>query len=55
MVPDVLPVSQFFEGARPQTAPALFIVPIVLAVIFLPLIDLVGGAATLFRRRAGRR
>jgi hypothetical protein len=51
MVPDVLPVSQFFEGAKPETPPMLFIVPIVLAVLFLPLIDLVTGLAARFHRK----
>jgi len=50
MVPNGLPVNQFFEGARPDTPPALFILPIVLAVVFLPLIDLVAGVGARFRR-----
>jgi hypothetical protein len=55
MVPDVLPVSQFFEGASSETPPALFVVPILLAVLFLSLIDVIAGAAALFRRLAVRR
>ncbi len=55
MVPNGLPVSQFFEGAAPDTPPALFVVPIALAVIFLSLFDGVAGAAEFFKRRAARR
>jgi hypothetical protein len=55
MIPDGLPVSQFFEGATPDTPPALFVAPIMLALLFLSLIDVVAGAAALFRRRADRR
>jgi hypothetical protein len=51
MVPNGLPVNQFFEGATPDTPPALFIVPIVLALVFLPLIDLASGLAARFHRR----
>jgi len=50
MVPNGLPVSQFFEGARPETPPALFILPIMLAVVFLPLIDLASGLAARLHR-----
>ncbi len=55
MLPNGLPVSQFFEGAAPDTPPVLFVVPIVLAVLFLSVIDGIAGAAAFFRRRAGRR
>ena len=55
MIPNGLPVSQFFEGATPDTPPALFVVPIVLALLFLSVVDVVAGAATLFRPRADRR
>ena len=55
MVPDGLPANQFFEGAAPDTPPALFLAPIVLAVLFLSLIDVTAGAAARLRRRATRR
>jgi len=50
MIPNDLPVSQFFERAGADTPPALFILPIMLALLFLPLIDFFAGVPARFRR-----
>ena len=43
MIPNGLPVSQFFEGAGADTPPVLFIIPIFLTLLFLPVIDVMVG------------
>lgn len=43
MVPDSLSASQFFERAGANTPPLLFITPILLAVLFMPVIDFLAG------------
>ncbi len=43
MASENLSLNQFLEGARGDIRSALLIIPIALAVVFLPLIDLAVG------------
>jgi hypothetical protein len=48
--PNAPPCGQFFEGAESEIPPALYLFPIVLAVMVLPLVDIAVNLAARFRR-----
>jgi hypothetical protein len=52
MVFDGMAPNQFFEGAETETPTVLFLAPIILAVLFLPVIDF--AARFVARIRGGR-
>jgi hypothetical protein len=45
-----LSTGQFFDGAGARTPPALFIAPILLALLVLTMVDFIAGLGTLVRR-----